>query len=277
MVQRLDILVHDLDPFDTRLYVVKQCIPLWEERGIACHVRCGLQVPRRADAVFLHVDLTRVPQDYVAAAREYPIGINVAVTDVSKRHISAGVVKRGDAYDGPVIVKTNLNMGGAPEVHHEIRRRQALTGQDPSEIQIPVPLGPHAYPIFESPRQVPIWMWRHGKLVVEKFQPEMQDGLYCLRQWLFLGDQEMGYLSFSKHRVIKSNRIIRWEPLHDVPADLREARRRLGFDFGKFDYTLVDGKPVLFDANRTPASRGSGVKDDIITRLASGIAALLPA
>jgi hypothetical protein len=26
----------------------------------------------------------------------------------------------------------------------------------------------------------------------------------------------------------------------------------LKFDYGKFDYTMVEGRPVLFDANRTP-------------------------
>ena len=78
MTLRLDILVHDLDPFDTRFYVVKQCIPLWKQDGIACHVRRGLQEPRRADAVFLHVDLTRVPEAYVAAGMCPACGYDIA-------------------------------------------------------------------------------------------------------------------------------------------------------------------------------------------------------
>ena len=40
--------------------------------------------------------------------------------------------------------------------------------------------------------------------------------------------------------------------LGEVPDELRQIRRELKFDYGKFDYTMVDGRPVLFDANRTP-------------------------
>ncbi len=29
-------------------------------------------------------------------------------------------------------------------------------------------------------------------------------------------------------------------------------RKDLGFDFGKFDYAIVDGRVVLYDVNRTP-------------------------
>jgi hypothetical protein len=35
---------------------------------------------------------------------------------------------------------------------------------------------------------------------------------------------------------------------------LREQRRRLGFDFGKFDFVMHQGRAVLVDANRTPGS-----------------------
>jgi hypothetical protein len=31
-------------------------------------------------------------------------------------------------------------------------------------------------------------------------------------------------------------------------------RARLGFDYGKFDYGIVDGQVVLYDVNRTPAA-----------------------
>jgi hypothetical protein len=37
-----------------------------------------------------------------------------------------------------------------------------------------------------------------------------------------------------------------------VPDDLRETRRRLGFDYGKWDFVLHEGRAVLIDANKTP-------------------------
>jgi hypothetical protein len=44
--------------------------------------------------------------------------------------------------------------------------------------------------------------------------------------------------------------------VNDIPDDLRRWRRELGFDFGKFDYAIVEGKTVLYDANRTPTAGG---------------------
>jgi hypothetical protein len=52
--------------------------------------------------------------------------------------------------------------------------------------------------------------------------------------------------------VIKSHSVLRREPISDVPVELRQVRRELGFDFGKFDYGIVDGRVVLYDVNRTP-------------------------
>ena len=53
----------------------------------------------------------------------------------------------------------------------------------------------------------------------------------------------------SKRRISQR----RVPPNFDVPPALRRRRAELGFDFGKFDYVVQDGEPVLLDANRTPA------------------------
>ncbi len=280
MARRLDILIHDLDPYDIRNYLVRQFIPLWEAEGIACNLRQGLHGPRRSDAVFLHVDLTRVPPEYEAAAREYPIGINVRVGDISKRQISDRLVTRDGAYDGPVIVKTNLNAGGGPEALHEIRRRHRLDAEAGREakarIAVPAVLPPHAYPVFPSPAHVPAHMWRSPTLVVERFRPERQGDLYCLRQWIFFGDREVGSIAYSKHPVVKANRIVRRERIAEFPEALRKHRTALGFDYGKFDYVQVDGEVVLYDANRTPVDRAGRATSDLVQRLAVGIRAYLP-
>src|SRR5213079_1238108 len=40
--------------------------------------------------------------------------------------------------------------------------------------------------------------------------------------------------------------------------EIVEARKRLNFDYGKFDYVLHEGRPVLLDTNKTTgADRGS--------------------
>ncbi len=54
-------------------------------------------------------------------------------------------------------------------------------------------------------------------------------------------------------------------------------RRKLGFDFGKFDYGIVAGRVVLYDANRTPMF-GSMRREDYWPRvqlLAEGIRGFL--
>jgi hypothetical protein len=39
-----------------------------------------------------------------------------------------------------------------------------------------------------------------------------------------------------------------------VADALRAERARLGFDYGKFDFISHDGRPILFDVNRTPGA-----------------------
>jgi hypothetical protein len=37
-----------------------------------------------------------------------------------------------------------------------------------------------------------------------------------------------------------------------VPDELRQRRHELGFNYGKFDFVLHQGKANLLDANKTP-------------------------
>ena len=91
---------------------------------------------------------------------------------------------------------------------------------------------------------------------MEPFLPERQDDLYCLRTWMFFGAREKAAISFSTSPVVKRANTIRAEFVPDVPEVIREARRRLGFDYGKFDFVIHQGRPVLLDANSTPACSG---------------------
>jgi hypothetical protein len=61
-----------------------------------------------------------------------------------------------------------------------------------------------------------------------------------------------------------------------VPEALRAERARLGFDYGKFDFVVVDGEAVLLDANRTPsAPPPSAAMDRSNAHLAGGLDAWL--
>ena len=76
---------------------------------------------------------------------------------------------------------------------------------------------------------------------------------------------------------MKSTNVIRREVLSDVPDELRRIRTDLGFDFGKFDYGIVDDRVILYDVNRTP-TYGNFEKTRFLPnfqRLAEGIQGFL--
>jgi hypothetical protein len=105
--------------------------------------------------------------------------------------------------------------------------------------------------LFDRVRDVPAEVWQDRQLVVEKFLPERDPRGFALRTWCFMGSRETCSRCVSAEPVVKGASVIARE-LVSVPDVLRQARARLGFDYGKFDFVIHDGKPVLFDANFTP-------------------------
>ena len=41
-------------------------------------------------------------------------------------------------------------------------------------------------------------------------------------------------------------------------------RQELGFDYGKFDYVVHDGRPVLLDANKTTGAAGLPLTPELV-------------
>jgi hypothetical protein len=232
-----------------------------------------------ADLAIQHIDLTVVPAEYRAWLLKYPRAINVAAIDISKRHVSENLVSARDGYQGPVLIKTNANAGGLKEARLARKTRFLTRRVVGSQAQRGGPRRrPGAYQILRSASQVPQAVWENPHLVVEKFLPERQGGFYCLRTWQFFGTAEINSLAFAKEPIVKARNAVRIEPV-DVPEELRQIRERLGFDFGKFDYVMLDGRAVLFDANKTP-TLGNFPPDrylPLVRRLAAGLAKYLPA
>jgi hypothetical protein len=90
--------------------------------------------------------------------------------------------------------------------------------------------------------------------VVEKFLPERRGDFYCLRTWVFFGRSERAALHLSRDPVVKRVTTEQREIVDHVPDEIRAMRRRLGFDYGKFDFVIHEGVPVLLDANCTPTT-----------------------
>jgi hypothetical protein len=206
------------------------------------------------DLAVLHVDRTRVYPGLVPANPAARPFLNGRVLDITKRSFSTARVVRGDDWDGAVIVKSNLNYygnlewGGRPHGFLEEKRRALAR----SHWRLARMLPPSTYPVLPNVSAVPGWVWRDPELIVERFLPEREGDLYCLRGWVFFGARGYTFRLFSTQKVVKVTSIVRHEFLGEPPAELVEFRRLHGWDFGKFDYVEVDGRPVLLDINKTP-------------------------
>jgi hypothetical protein len=240
------LVTHASDRFHARSFLVQSLFEHWASAGHEVIVREGPRDLPAADVAFLHADGTEIPAEYAEALARYPVVVNGKTGDVTKRAISRNLVKSPTDFQGPVIVKTNRNSGGFPEAFHA---KVAL--EERGEKSAPVRYMNDRYPVFESACLVPPHVFTDPDLVVERFLPERDERGYYVRYWVFLGDRERCSRYLEAQPIVKGDNAIERVPV-PVPDELREWRRRLGFDYGKFDFVVRDGVPILLDANRTP-------------------------
>jgi hypothetical protein len=254
---RIAVLFHALQlPHEVESeYLVDLLADRWRQQGHEVRFLIGCRQWWPADVVIVHVDLSVVPWRYLRFARKYPIAINGRIVDIRKSAVSRCLVARGARYEGPVIVKTDLNSAGIPE--RRLRARApARRLLDRARRVIPV-LGPPAapleyvkrYTIYESVQHVPAGILADPAFVVEQFHPEMQDNLYFTRRCYLLGDRavthRLGRLGPFDGGVAEA-----FEWVDNSPEVLRAAREA-GLDFGCIDYTEHRGEAVIFDVNKT--------------------------
>ncbi len=245
---------------------------LWREAGH--DVRVGRGFAPDADLCILHLDQTRITPNQIPKAPPGIRVLNSAVLDISKRTVSTHLLTPDSDWDRPVIVKSDLNHFGAPEKR---RKSQPETWKAWTKTRLAEISWRHArqlphrrYPVVPHLRKVPAWVWRHPGLVVEKFLPEMDQGFYCLRGWKCLGDQSYGWRLFATDPMVKTSTMVKYEYITETPPELLAYRAAHNYDFGKFDYVMIDGKPILLDANKTPGFSGDGRGANLV-RLATGI------
>lgn len=268
------IITHAHDRFRACDYILRRFVRHWLAAGHRVSVVKGVGDWPDADIAFLHVDLSVVPDAYAEAAQRYPVVVNGAATDIRKRMVSRHLLRSGDAWNGPVIVKTDLNCGGWPElrIHERAIAARSTEGRLSSDLSI---LSTEAYPVLDSLRDVPDAVWNDRHLVVERFLPEQDERGYWMRTWVFLGDRDRCSRHLGRDPVLKSSDILASEPAV-VPDELRAERHRLGFDYGKFDFVVRDGIAILLDANKTPWMPGAAPGfEAAIPNLAGGIDAWL--
>jgi hypothetical protein len=268
------ILEHRFQDQLKRRYLAHLWAERWRGQGHRVTLQRGPDDPPEGDLALLNIDLTVVPETYRRLAARYPRVLNGAVLDISKRCISRHLLAGpADPWDGPVVVKTDANYGGLPE-----RYLRQLAGIAGLPTAIPDRVALKDYTIFPSVRAVPPAVWSVPALVVERFLPERQGEDYCMRVWTFLGGRERSTRYRAAVPIIKSSDVRGAEPV-PVPDEIRESRRALGFDYGKFDYVRHDGRWVLLDVNRTPGAPDNLIADPALAGslegLGDGLAAYL--
>jgi hypothetical protein len=252
-------------------YLLFDVVKQLETMGHTVEIARGPELVE-GDAALLHVDSTIVEQTYLDLAPNYRRTINFGTGDISKRATSRLLLGKGDSWDGQVIVKSNLNNGATMEDHHN--HEAAKTGLPPPH---PGVTKLESYRVLDSLAEVEDTVWSDPRLVVERFLPEPDEGGgYVLRTWVFMGSRERCTRVVTPNQVSKAGAIVSFGPC-EVPDALRRERERLGFDFGKFDFVIHKGEPVLLDANRTPgiAQRLQPQMEQGARNLAEGLNELL--
>lgn len=242
-------------------YVIHQLADAWRDRSEKVTYLFGPQTYVPADVLIVHVDLSVVPKSYLEFAAQYPVVLNGDLRDIRKSRISQSLVSPRDEWRGPVIVKSDLNFSGRPERMLEgnwAERRWALArkisraGERVRSWNMPVREA-SKYSIFESVDDIPSRWFSHDGSVVERFLPEVENGLYHLRMVQVLGDRRVGTRLASQEPIVKAGTSIdaaEMEPDEIVDEWCTEHH----VDYGKLDYVVHNGEPILLDVNKTIGS-----------------------
>lgn len=284
----LAILTAWSDDFWHRRYLVQLMIPRWEAMGFRVVVVSEQDPFVPADLALLHVDLSVVPETCRRLAARYPRVINGSALDIRKRRYSKLLVTPQGPSPGKVIVKTDCNSGGGQEfrrgiVQQPIGRFLRRLGLERIVFRLLTRLETRrswsrrrmldrrCYHVFPDRDSVPAGAWRNPNLLVERFASERDGDRYFCRHWLFFGRQEVTRRTFSPNPVVKCEETVA-TTTDPIPEELRRFRERLGIDYGKLDYAIINDEVVLYDANPTPgAMADSSLHAETINILSAGV------
>ncbi len=301
-VARILVVIHPRDPFATRPYLAAALAARWRARGHAVTVQAGWAQRPDADLVLPHLDMTVWPDAFLRFLEAYPRVLNRRAGDIRKRVVSALLVDRGDAWDGPVMVKTDANHAGIPE---RAARAPAPAGGWLARLREAPDawlarardrdrraLAARRYPVFATKAQVPAWVWRDPALVVERFLP-VYDGTQTITDdyWV-LGRAVVHRRLWNAAPLVPAGDHFHYSEaggvaksecaiLAALPPALARYRAAFGLDFGKLDVLRHDGagadgagdegRHVVIDVAHTPASPTFVRQDALIDALARGL------
>jgi hypothetical protein len=259
MKHKIAILYHEKQRGRSLNYVINRYAEFWRADGLEVVSLFGVSEFVPADLVIVHVDLSVVPDEYLEFAKRYPVVLNGEVKDIRKSTFSQLLLKPGDPYDGKVIVKSNYNYAAEPE-------RDLGVSLDPRGVSASFFGSPLDYQIYENTKAVPSILFSDPNVIVEKFQPEIENGLYFARVLQFLGDRMTCARRASRNPIVNGSTQLHADTEYIEPhPDIVRLRETMKFDHGKFDYVIHEGQALLLDANKTT---GAGTVPDTPLRLA---------
>lgn len=237
------------------VYKVHYLAEFWREDGHDVVYLYGTRRFVPADILLVHVDLSVVPSEYLRFAQRYPVVLNGQLADIRKSHLSMSLLGPNDPWTGPVIVKTDLNFGGDPErrLAPTVAERIFWKLAEYAERCGPIPASlarRSGYPVFRGIAEVPTRWFSRRDVVVEKFLPEMEEGLYHVRICQVLGDRCICSRLASRDPMVRGHNRISAVEIERHPV-VDRWRRELGLDYGKIDYVMSGAEPVLLDVNKT--------------------------
>ncbi|HNG93970.1 MAG TPA: hypothetical protein PLB32_14310 [Acidobacteriota bacterium] len=273
MTARIAILFHEKNRGWRVPYTIDLLAEFWKQDGLEVTEIYGVDTFTPADVLIVHVDLSVVPNKYLEFARQYPVALNAGLADVRKSSYSRYLVTAGDGYQGPVIVKSNLNFAGVPErllsqsgIPRQVVRLRKWLGHhgllpDVSPFQAPMD-----YPIFPSLQDVPRKFRDNPQVIIEQFLPQIEDGLYHVFNFHFLGDRLTCARLSSPQPIVNGKTQIHSESVEPHPQII-ELRQKMNFDYGKFDYVVRDGQVILLDANKTIGASPKFAHNPTLTKM----------
>ena len=272
---RIGILHHAGSRLLRRGYLIELMADQWAARGAAVVDIVGIETAVPVDVLLLHVDLSIVPDEYLHFAKSYSSVINLEAVDIRKTSYLDDLVGAEGDWDGPVIVKSDLNHGGLPErlltpgktrlggrLAGVLRRIRRLLGL-PNEIRAKAD-----YAVFPDRASIPARRFHDGS-IIQPFRSERSGSDFVLREYYFFGGIAILNKEIGPDPILTSGRQVECRA-ESPPPEVRAVRDRLNLDYGKIDYGCPDGVTVVYDANKTLGIRRN--PGEVTTMIASALA-----
>lgn len=251
----LDIFVDSRPTFERiRLYKLNAMLRGLRRAQIPWRIIDKPQRDQGGETAFVHVDLTDVPGDFVAAAQRYTRCVNRDASSIRRTLYTRARIFQDDNWPGPVIVKSVLNGRGGPELRYRHRQTFATrvsyiakTHLLPGYKQWKCP----KYEIYSSLNDVPYNVWQDPRLIVERFLPGTLNLPIIKHRFDFF--YEVGINTRASHHSLlcDPDSISALDLVHEIPPAIQELRKELGLDYGSIDYFMVRDEAIPIDANKT--------------------------